>query len=589
MPDEKRIERSPETIREEISIAKNSTEEKISLCKLSAKKLATAKKVLQAAKNKYSRKASAKNEANLDAATEEFESVLRGHVSIIFSHSALVDKVLSLYDELISVTPRKINKIIKEAEKYGYAAGEEKQKLRAYTKDIPEVADALMQNSKQSASQTEKQESEPLKRENVPPRDAYSEKKVPENLNYINYQGMPVPPPQPQPYYPPMPYYMPPQPSGVNVAPATVDISAIVEDAVKSAMEKFKVAFDSSADEYIEAVKLSSTNIAEMEEKIAEDERYIVDKLASVADSLKALIDEITEMGAETIKLNNTQEDCAKLQKKINDMQRALAREMQGVQVHQRVINQDQAAIAEEQVVILEQERATAEAQKFILLARENPEAELINTEDKKARRKRAKREDIKEEVSEKTQETETAAEESNDRVSAEDSITLSEEAEAIIESTEITELLNEETLAEEAEVATAEVTETLEAEAVADVNSDEIQDGSETASEEISEYEETDKTEECGPTAETDPAPEPEQKDEESEDVTLKDDVIATEPALEEISENADDAVLTQNEEKVSVTELDTLDALFEEQEAEKTQISDEVKLEELKADGEF
>ncbi len=169
----------------------------------------------------------------------------------------------------------------------------------------------------------------------------------------------------------------------VNVAPMSIDISHIVEEAVSLAMDKFKEAFEKRAGVYISELPKSEAQIAathsdggemilKTEEKLLDDERTIIEKLESLSENLNKLLGEVAELGAAYIELEGKHKDAVEAQRRINDMQRSIAREIQGVQANQKVISQEQAALSSEQAVIIEHQKANSENQKIISDAQES-------------------------------------------------------------------------------------------------------------------------------------------------------------------------------------------------------------------------
>ncbi len=369
---------SPEVIKEEIASIKSSINEKSAYFKPTSKKLISASKALEAAANKAARKPNSKTERALEDAQLEHDAIFNEYVEALAEYTILLDSAAGLYGDLIEMAPPKVNKVIKESQKFEAEAAKLKATAYGFTKDLADVGEAVEAYIADKLAPKEA----PVEEESTAAPDPAADQNPyqdPNNPMYAQpgYNPMYGQPMYGQPMYgQPMygqPMYAPPvQQNNVNIAPTTIDIAPIVQEAVNTAMQKFNAAFAARADEAISnASAQSSANIAAMQQKIADDEKYVVEKLAPLLESVKELIESVTNISASYMQTANLQKDAVELQRRVNDMQKALARDLQGVQVNQRVINQDQAEISEAQMHILEQEKATAEAQKAILLARE--------------------------------------------------------------------------------------------------------------------------------------------------------------------------------------------------------------------------
>ncbi len=390
-------ERTTAIIKNEIAEKKKAQKELCDVCKISAKKLVVAAKELSKAEAAYAKKTNRKTEDRLIHAKDEYSVAGHGYQKLLSDFDALCAATDALYTELMEVNPVKINKIRREAEKFD----EESAALRAQIIKITEQSEFVSLGDEEPVDEeladelqddADAGEAGAGEADEADAANEYNAEQANRVMNPPPQQNMP---PYGQPQYPPQgmyapapgyygyaqPMYQPPAPApapSVNVSPVTVDVNPIVEKAVAEAMERFKSAFSMRAEEYVKLMAKSNASIAEMQEKILEDEKYIIDKLAAIMGTVKESIDRLTDLGASSMQLSNSQKDAVELQRKVNDMQRALTRELQGVQVNQRLINQDQARIAEEQVVILEQEKATFEAQTAVLRAREVAEMDRV-------------------------------------------------------------------------------------------------------------------------------------------------------------------------------------------------------------------
>ena len=164
--------------------------------------------------------------------------------------------------------------------------------------------------------------------------------------------------------------------AGVNLAPVNLDISTYVESAVAKAMDKFSVTLDKKIDDYfagytpavgaVAGVAVGGAEAAELQAKIAEDEKFLADKLAGIVEILKGLNNAMATVTSAYAELDNRFRAAVELQKQTNDMMRHTLREQQGVQVNQRVIAQDQLTIAEEQQAMLDSQKLAIEDQKAL-------------------------------------------------------------------------------------------------------------------------------------------------------------------------------------------------------------------------------
>ena len=357
-----------EAIRGKIEAAKSTAKDKYAVCKVAARRLASAYASLIEAEEIRDIKSGAKSIAKHAKAESVFNVAKKEYISFIRLYDELVEEVLSLYDELISSENAKgAKKARLEAEKFESHESYQRDVLFEIVKDIDGLENSEeLPEAKKIFNQEKAKEATPAPVQNI--NEEHREKPQSEPKNYSPY-GMP--------HYMPFEPYRPYAPQGVHIAPASIDISPIVEDAVASAMEKFKQAFGKRAEAFIEnmpkgeaAESVQSSEVSGavllMEEEVSETEKAVVERLSGVIENLKALSAEMTELGAAYMQLANTQKDAVNAQRKVNDMQRSLSRELQGVQANQKVINQDQADVSAEQAAVIEQQKANAENQKLL-------------------------------------------------------------------------------------------------------------------------------------------------------------------------------------------------------------------------------
>ncbi len=352
-----------ETLRNKIDARRNGIRKKCDVCKAAVKALVNAHDRLMTEEASGSKKPSkfAVLENRYAVAREEM-------ISFLAQYDSHVSQVNELYEEYLKILDgRASRKLHNEAVKFAKNQSIVREKLLA-------PLESFMPLELLYPSEPKEVKKEPVKKEEPKPQQPRQAESIHDEPRQATY----IPHIQPPPYF----HYAP---QGVNIAPMSIDISAIVEDAVSAAMNKFKAAFEKRADAYIDdikpepiqkeeeteplpnsAVSEGAEKILKLEENILEDECAIIEKLAKLTESLNALSAQITELGAAYIEIDNRHKDAVEAQRRINDMQRTIAREIQGVQSNQKVINQDQAALSGEQAVIIEHQRANIENQKLI-------------------------------------------------------------------------------------------------------------------------------------------------------------------------------------------------------------------------------
>lgn len=337
---------NPETLKSKIGAAKITVKEKYSTAKNSAKKLALAYDAMLDAEERKDTKNSAKTLAKFAVAENGYMAAIKEYKSVLSLYDSLVEDVIGLYEELIAIEkPKALKRARAEAEKFERQEKFKRDKILGKVSGIKDIS-------------TEDPEFYGKEEKRNPSVEADYEKAQPKEEPIRQYS------------------------QGVSIAPMSIDISSIVEEAVSAAMEKFKAAFAKKADSFIAQMPVVSGEransnapsgaVAEIEEKVLEDEKVIIGKLSALTENLKTLSNEITELGAAYMQLANKQQDAAEMQRKINDMQRAVSREIQGVQANQKVINQDQAALSGEQAFVLESEKANLENQKLLNASQES-------------------------------------------------------------------------------------------------------------------------------------------------------------------------------------------------------------------------
>ena len=164
--------------------------------------------------------------------------------------------------------------------------------------------------------------------------------------------------------------------AAVGTEPVRIDISSHVERVVGIAMDKLAGALEKRIDSYFATYVPNipeglggavggtmGTQTAALAEKIADDERALLDKLVGIVEVLKKLNTDMAAISAAYALVDAKNKEIIELQKESNDMQRHTLREQQGVQVNQRVVNTDQLKITEAQVSMISMQKKAAEDQ----------------------------------------------------------------------------------------------------------------------------------------------------------------------------------------------------------------------------------
>ena len=288
--------------------------------------------------------AAAALKAELDAAIAQLVPVYERYKSINGDINAGYEKAIA------EASKREAGKLKKQQDKYNAAQSKVSAKLDDMMAPFAPYIPAPAEEPVEEAIEEEVFEQEPT-------------------VQYSNYN---------QGYYNPYNPYAAPQPQNVNIAPVSIDITPMVENALKAAMAKFTKALDSRVNAYVEnlpavtpiagadapvAAPVSSQTVA-MADKVADDEKFVLDKLVTLLENLKEATEKLGELSASYAAIADKQKEAVDSARRVNDMQRALSRELKGVQANQKVVTQDQVAVTEEQTVVLEHQKAVIERQK---------------------------------------------------------------------------------------------------------------------------------------------------------------------------------------------------------------------------------
>lgn len=333
-----------------------SVKAKYASCTSAAKNLASAYAKLLRAEETREIKNSAKAINAYARAESAFRLYKTEYLACFKHYEDLVEEVTRLYSRLIELekNPKAAKKLHSELAKFDAKDGDRRDALSKRVCDID-----LTPEEPITVRPEKKEESAPVSSE--------SARRETESVR----SGVP--------FYPPYDPYRPSYP--LNVAPASIDISGIVEDSVRAAMNKFVAVFEKRMDEYESAlgefempesqaqsapVSPKAEVICDMESALLDEEERILEKLAEIAGRLRELSESILSVGASAIEIAGAQRDGAEEQKRINEMQRRTARDIQGVIVNQKLIAAEAAELAGAQAAQIEEQKANIENQKLI-------------------------------------------------------------------------------------------------------------------------------------------------------------------------------------------------------------------------------
>ena len=380
---------SNDNIRERLDLAREAVEGRLAVSKVAARKLIEANLALIEAEEYRDAKGNSKAAARHELAECSYNECLKDFISFFKAYEAELERALLVYDEVVVASDARAAKRIRaEAEKFETQQSYMRESVWDSLDSIAGLAEAYnsysaVRNEKQDEvtdfverelesvelfreekAAVEQNFEEPAKKEELTKKEEPVAQETPRNTE------APCGPQGYAPYGAYNPYY-PPQQS-VSIAPATIDISPIIEEAVAAALNKFKSVFEKRADELAEAESaaiITTDKIVKSESEIAEAEAAIAAKLAEIMGGLKTLVDELAVVSESCEKLIETEKEVAERQRRVNDMQRTLVREMQGVQANQKVITGEQSALTEAQATLAELQAANAENNKLILSA----------------------------------------------------------------------------------------------------------------------------------------------------------------------------------------------------------------------------
>ena len=399
-----------DTIKSRITEARATLKETLAKYAELAKELKAAQKQRVAAGQKFDKKSNSKNEY----AYEEAENVYNKAYSSVTATLVVLAKITEEIDKdwskliaQVAIINAKLEpKEQAEYDKYKKAYDADKAKIDKVAAEGKYDFTAPLPVAEEEEEPVEVERVEPIPAEPEVEEPVAEEEEEPvaekeDETVYAAPAAAPAPQVVPQyipqyvpqyiyPQYMPMPQYMPQYQAPVeapksNIAPISIDISAHVEKVVGQAMDKLAESLEKRIAEFFEtyipnvpegfgangAVATASSETADLQNKIADDEKFILDKLVAVVEVLKKLNTDMATVTSSYADMDAKAQEVVELQKQTNDMMRHTLREQQGIQVNQRVVNTDQLALTEGQVSINDAQKAALEDHKRISIAQE--------------------------------------------------------------------------------------------------------------------------------------------------------------------------------------------------------------------------
>lgn len=353
-------------IEKRITVARAELDLAITRYNAGAKELKTASEAKAKCSSKYAVKPNAKNTLSLESATATYDAA---YSNVAETYTFISNTLASLNedgDKLVSeIALLKGSRAARKEEKKIAAAMNLIVAKKAKGDTILAQAGIKLEAAKNAKTELAKE---------ATPAPLFSAQEA-QSVQYASVAAAPI-------YFDP---YAQVRPS-VNIAPVNIDISTAVERAVNQAISKLSSALDKRMEEFLAAYNLTSVQYdqaaavsssdngaflatSELEEKIADNEKELLDKLSLLLETVNGLSASIATVTDGYAKLDAKIKEGIELQRQTNDMQRHTQREQQGVQVNQRVINKDQLSICEEQAAIADAQNGIAEDQKRLASA----------------------------------------------------------------------------------------------------------------------------------------------------------------------------------------------------------------------------
>ena len=370
----------------------------------------------------FKKKNSTKNQRKLTEAQDDLWDRVSAYRKIGASIEDGLQAIRNAYTELDALAPdKKAGKALDELDKYEASI---KKQLDAINREVNELVDIDI--APETEEVVEVEEEEELTLDDVV-EDAYvpEEPVVEEKPAAVEVKETPVAQPAPQvapqaapapqmPCYPMFPGYAPVAPNvfyntylpgyaapapqaapapvqeaeAPKVAPATIDVSDIVEKAIAATMEKFTAAFDKKLEAFVAehpvnipmpevvavpapvavepAVTPKAGEILEIEANLLENEKGIFDKLVDMTEKLSAFQDTMTKLYEQYVALVANQNEVDQMLQSNSKKQSDVVRDQQAVQIKLDAIIQDQYATKEATKVLQNQQRELNELQNAI-------------------------------------------------------------------------------------------------------------------------------------------------------------------------------------------------------------------------------
>lgn len=156
-------------------------------------------------------------------------------------------------------------------------------------------------------------------------------------------------------------------PAAATVAPVSIDVTEIVEEAVNATMKNFMSALEKKMAGVSFAVPgVTGAENPEALSTVATEEAYVVKRLGELIDGMKEIMEAINLLSAKSAELVEKQKAASEVQNELTKTQRTTMREIQGIQVRQKLVISEQEALVAEQTVAFEHHKLVAEAQQAL-------------------------------------------------------------------------------------------------------------------------------------------------------------------------------------------------------------------------------
>lgn len=164
--------------------------------------------------------------------------------------------------------------------------------------------------------------------------------------------------------------------TSVNIAPITLDVSDIVEQAITTAMNKLSQGLDKKLEEYVSSVVIPtpapqsegtvSDEPTELPLPELEPQAELAEKVRSANAALGALMSELdeiyavyTEAGRRFRELAEGEREILAAAKELSQMQREIMRLQQGLRVGQRILNEEQTEPEKSRAILVKKSTET--------------------------------------------------------------------------------------------------------------------------------------------------------------------------------------------------------------------------------------